>query len=201
MAKTEGLGTGYGDEVSFPTVRDAGGAVYPLETAKIVERISTASPGDVQSIAGSQIALLLQYYGTVLEQARQSFRWALIAAGAGFAFLLAAVGFLLGQAAIEVAVISTIAGVVVEVISGLNFYLYGQTTKQLASYHLSLERTQRFLLANSICEALEGDERQKARADLVKLIAKQADDVAESAASEGAEPGAFPDRGRHVGSA
>jgi hypothetical protein len=155
----------------------------------------------VQEIAACQIGLLHSYYHTVLEQAKQSFRWALIAAGAGFAFLLAAVGFLLGQASVEVAVISTIAGVVVEVISGLNFYLYGQTTKQLAGYHLRLDQTQRFLLANSICEALEGDERQKARANLVKLIAKQADDMAESIAGEDAEPGAAPDRGRRLGAA
>lgn len=167
-----GLGTGFGPTTSlFPRVPE------------IVERMSKASPRDVQSIAGAQIELLASYYGTVLEQARRSFAWALIAAGVGLAFLLVAIVVLLSQSSVQIAVVSAIAGVVVEAISGLNFYLYGQTTKQLARYHVSLDRTQRFLLANCVCESLEGDEGQKARADLVKLIASQ-DDLTKVSESE-----------------
>ncbi len=42
----------------------------------------------------------------------------------------------------------------------------------MAEFQERLDRTQRFLLANSICEALEGDAKQKARSELVEVIAR-----------------------------
>src|SRR5262249_845136 len=108
------LGTGFGRMVYSPIERDAAGNAYLPGAAPIIERIPAAPPGDVQAIAASQIALLINYYGTVLEQARQSFRWALIAAGVGFVFLLAAVAFLLSRVSLEVGVVNAVAGVVVE---------------------------------------------------------------------------------------
>lgn len=59
----------------------------------------------------------------------------------------------------------------VEVISGLNFVLYGRATAQRGEFHERLERTQRFMLANSMCEALSNENRDAARADLIKTIA------------------------------
>ena len=41
---------------------------------------------------------------------------------------------------------------------------------QLDLFHVRLEQTQRFLLANSVCENLGNDSLDAARADLVKLI-------------------------------
>ena len=149
----------------------AGTAITIGPVTHIIERISETDPGDVQKIAASQIELLTSYYDAVLAQAKHSFRWALIAAAIGLVFFLGAVGFLLKDLPGNVALISTIAGVVVETISGLNFFLYGRTTKQLAHYHNNLDRTQRFLLANSMCESLEGDERNRVRTELIRIIA------------------------------
>jgi hypothetical protein len=59
----------------------------------------------------------------------------------------------------------------VEVIAGINLYLYNKTTAQLAEFHQRLERTQRFLLANSIAESLENEQKQETRASLVRTIA------------------------------
>jgi hypothetical protein len=58
----------------------------------------------------------------------------------------------------------------VEVISGVNFYLYGKTTTQMAEFQSRLDMTQRFLLANSICENLDGDFKQNTRSQLVLKI-------------------------------
>jgi hypothetical protein len=136
-----------------------------------VDRLSKTSPGDIQGIAGSQIELLSSYYDAVLGQAKESFRWALIAAGTGLAFFLAAVAFLLTDKSQNVAYISLISGGIIEAISGINFYLYRTTSVQLAEFHTRLDRTQRFLLANSLCETLEGDFRQNARLELIRTIA------------------------------
>jgi hypothetical protein len=59
-------------------------------------------------------------------------------------------------------IVPLIAGAVVNVVSGVVFYLYGQTTLQLSACHGRLEVLQRYLLANSICEHLSETERDKA---------------------------------------
>lgn len=151
---------------------------FPLLGVKVgfaikdsVERLSKVAPGDVQGIAASQIQLLSSYYSLVFEQARQSFRWALIAAGLGLAFFLASLGLLIARQPQNLAVVSLISGALIEVISGINFYLYNKASSQLADFHHRLDLTQRILLANSICERLEGDFKQQARLNLVNAIA------------------------------
>lgn len=139
--------------------------------ADSVERLSKADPKDVQEIAASQIQLLTSYYEISLDQARRSFLWALVAAGVGLIFFLAAIGFLLFyQQSQGIATASIISGSLIEVISAINFYLYGKTSAQFAEFHTRLGHTQRYLLANSLCESLEGEFKQQARADLVKVI-------------------------------
>jgi TRADD-N domain-containing protein len=137
-----------------------------------IERISKAKPSDVQEIAGSQIRLLLSYYQLVLDQAKKSFRWALVAAGIGLAFFILAVGFILYWNAGNAATVSVVSGAIVEAISAINFYLYSKTSGYLADFHNRLEGTQRYLLANSICESLDGPNKQTARIELVRAIAQ-----------------------------
>lgn len=136
-----------------------------------LERLSNADPSKVQEIVASQIELLTIYHNVVLDQAKRSFFWALLAAGAGLAFFLAAVGFVLLQQSPNVAIISLISGALVEVISGINFYLYNRTSGQLADFQTRLDMTQRYLLANSVCDSLEGDVKQQTRSGLVQAIA------------------------------
>ncbi len=137
---------------------------------KAVDRLAKAKPSDVQEVAASQIKLLNSYYALVLEQARRSFRWALIAAGVGLLFFLAAIGFILLKQVDNAALISLISGALVQVISGINFFLYGKTSTQLSDFHNRLEQTQRFLLANSVCEGLTNEFKQKARSKLIFAI-------------------------------
>jgi hypothetical protein len=139
--------------------------------AKIIERIYLTDPGNIQKVAADQIALLASYYQAVLAQANRSFTLARNAAIIGLLFFLAAIGFLLVTNSSNLALVSSLAGAFVEVIAGIVFALYGKTTAQLADFHQRLDQTQHFLLANSICEALEGEIQQKTRSDLVMTIA------------------------------
>lgn len=132
--------------------------------------VAQADPSNVQEVAASQLELINNYYSTILDQARQSFRWAIIAAGVGLLFFISAVGFLLVTQKSDLSAISVISGALIEVIAGINFYLYGRTISQLDLFHGRLERTQRFLLANSVCEKLKGEAQQSARAELVRVI-------------------------------
>jgi hypothetical protein len=137
-----------------------------------VLNLSDADPTKVQEIAGSQIKLLTEYHNLVLGQARSSFRWALVAGGIGLLFFVTAVSLLLLADAGQGAVISLIAGAIVEVISGINFHLYGRASQQLAQFQGRLDITQRFLLANSVALSIEdGEGREQSQQELVRAIA------------------------------
>jgi len=63
----------------------------------IIQQLSGTKTNDVQSIAASQISLLVGYHEIVLAQSRRSFAWALIGAGTGLAFFIIAAGFALSD--------------------------------------------------------------------------------------------------------
>jgi hypothetical protein len=136
----------------------------------LAREISEVDPDDIQEVAASQLKLLEPFYRTVLAQAQQSFRFALIGVGVGLGFFIVAIAFLLLSSANEVATISAVAGALVQVIAGINFVLYGKATEQLGSFHVRLERTQRILLANSITASIEGEARDATRSQLVVAL-------------------------------
>lgn len=162
MNKTKGAG-----EPKYLTSSDG---LFTIELEPI-RRLFEADPSKIQEIAASQIQLLNIYHNVVLDQAKNSFRWALVAAGTGFCFFLASVMFLLFRNDQDIAVISLISGALIEIIAGLNFYLYGKTSAQLSEFQNRLDKTQRYLLANSVCEGLDEESKQKSRSELVRAIA------------------------------
>jgi hypothetical protein len=148
------------------------GTVSAIHIENLVREISQIDPSEIQQVAASQIRLLTAFYDTVLAQAQQSFRWALIGVGVGLSFFIVAIAFLLFSNTGQVATISAIAGGLVEVIAGINFVLYGKAAGQLGSFHERLEQTQRILLANSITESIEGDARNSTRSQLVMEVVR-----------------------------
>lgn len=135
-----------------------------------IEKLTEADPGDIQQIAASQFELGTSYYTNVLLQSKQSFQWALRAAIVGLLFFLASVVFLLLKQPSEIAYVSLISGALIEIISGVNFYLYGRASDQLGAFHIRLDRMQRFLIANSACEKIEGETKHSTRSEIIKLI-------------------------------
>lgn len=174
------------DAVEMKTISDLASQLRTRLASDVGTRKSTfanvaqADPSNIQEVAASQLELINNYYSTILSQAVQSFRWAIIAAGVGLAFFVAAVTFLLTSQQTNLSAVSIISGALVEVISGINFYLYRQALAQLELFHVRLERTQLFLLANSVCENLTGDNQQAARAELIRTIANTAESVFEA---------------------
>lgn len=139
-----------------------------------LNRVAEANPEDIQSVGASNMCLLESFYTCARNQSQQSFTWALIAAGIGCSFFLFAVASLVifqGRDISNITYVSLLSGAIIEVIAGLNFYLYGRTSAQLASFHTYLDRTQRFLLANSVCEKLKNADAAPIRAELVRMIA------------------------------
>jgi hypothetical protein len=85
-------------------------------------------------------------------------------------FVLAALyGFATGDAA--AAMVPALCGTVIAAVAGLLFHLYGRTAAEVSGFQDRLEQMQRHLLANSVCESLDGDRREQTRADLARKIA------------------------------
>ena len=121
-------------------------------------------------VAASQVVISERYYNNVLQHARRLFRWALIAAGTGLIFFLAAVALLVGHQPVTGALISLTSGAVLEALAVLNFSLYGRVFNQLRELHERLDRTQQYLLANSICESLKGEVKQATQIELIRAM-------------------------------
>jgi len=137
-----------------------------------IERLSIADPQDVQEIAAVQIGLLDVYRREALRQSKLSFWVALCGSVAGLALFVAAVAISLLHGLQLASVVPLVAGAVVEIVSGVVFYLYAQTSSQLSAFHSRLEVLQHYMLANSICESLSETERDKARAALIGEISR-----------------------------
>jgi hypothetical protein len=131
-----------------------------------IQRIGAADPANVQLIAASQLELLAGYHQIALAQSRRIFFWALVGSGVGLIFFVAAATSALPAG------IAFLSGATVEIVAGIIFVLYGKATAQLSSIHSRLEVLQRYLLANSICEALDGNDRNEARAALIQEISR-----------------------------
>ncbi len=153
-----------------PTLPPRVGTINSVISTSL-ERLTAAESSDVQTIATTQIQMLTAYYDEVLNQSKRSFLWALVAAGVGLVFFLVAVTFVVVSFPQNGSVVSVVAGGLTEVIAGINFILYGKTSSQLADFQGRLDRTQRYLLANSMTEKLDGDTKQQARAALIHEIA------------------------------
>jgi hypothetical protein len=136
---------------------------------KAMDRLSNTQPNDVRGTAASQIELLSRFYDLSLSQAQRSFRWALIAGIVGFAFMLGAIVSIWTNNQ-DFSMVTLASGVVIEFIATINFYLYNKTLTQLTLFQGRLEITQRFLLANSLCESLGDELRDTTRAELIRKL-------------------------------
>jgi Cyanobacterial TRADD-N associated 2-Transmembrane domain len=130
--------------------------------------LAQAAPGNTQKIGALMLRMILRYYADVRSQARQSFYAALGAAVVGTGFF---VWIARSSSGGLHASLAALAGSLIQVISGINFYLYFKVSRQFAGFHMCLERTNRFLLANTFCENLSETNRDVVRAELVKLVA------------------------------
>jgi hypothetical protein len=140
-------------------------------TDEALTSLSNAQPADIQTIAASQIQLLTSHYEMVLEQARKAFKAAKLALVAGaLLFTLAALS-MMAVAHQAIITISFVGGLLVALISGVNFYFYWRTIAQLKGFHYRFDRIQSYLLANSVCERLDGEAKTASRQELIRKIA------------------------------
>lgn len=133
-----------------------------------LQRLSKAS--NVQEIVASQLELMIEYHSIVLNQARDSFKWALITAFIGFIFFIISIVVVLIQGTQNASIPAIIGGALSEFISGINFYLYRRAAEQLADFQNRLDNTQRYVVASNICDNMKGELQQQMRSELIRII-------------------------------
>ena len=136
--------------------------------------VDLKKPEEVLAASGN---ILNSYYTVALAQSARSFVWAVAASIVGLLLFVFAIYFVLTQGSADAAIVTAIAGAIVQVVAGLQFYLYGKTTEQAANHRFSLEKMQRFLLANSLIESLsEPTTKDESRSKLISEMSEEDED-------------------------
>jgi hypothetical protein len=135
------------------------------------EKIAVDAPGSTRRITALLQQLSLIYYLDVRKQALLSFWSALGAAVVGMLFFLYAILHAMSPGGRESAQIGLWAGALTQFIAAVNFLLYFRVARQFATFHVCLERTNRFLLANTMCESLDPPTKDEVRKVLVDIVA------------------------------
>jgi hypothetical protein len=135
-------------------------------------------PGKTHAVAALLQRMMLGYYADVRMQAQMSLYVAFPAA------IFSAVAFSLSgfvprysaQAANagSPATIRSwvIAGSVLGLIAAISLFSYTRSSRRLGLFHVGLERTNRFILADALCEKLEATRQDYVRQTLVDVVAQ-----------------------------
>ena len=67
-----------------------------------------------------------------------------------------------------------LSGAIVEIVSGLYFWMYKETSKQLGKYHKRLEATEKYLIALQIIEMIPEENRSEHYGKLIDHIFENA---------------------------
>lgn len=186
MAKNEGskeklskpLFTGVGSgtyNTGLPTqIHIDNPSVTPFEVylSPGLTELAQTAVDNVQQTGATLLAHKDAFYANASRQSKQSFWLAIITGLIGLILIIIAVVIGLSSDKMVVSVISGVSGIFFELLTAFILPLYKQASSQLATFHQSIDDMHRFIIANSVCELLEGDKKQETRATLVQEIAR-----------------------------
>ena len=125
---------------------------------------------DIRALMFENLKELKEFYVICKQQIRKSFSAAMFSCFAGFVlFVLAVIIFLLGGNN-SASLTAGLSGAIVEIVSGLYFWLYRETSKQLGKYPKRLEATEKYLIALQIIEMLPEENRNEQYGKLIDYI-------------------------------
>ncbi|MEC0234861.1 hypothetical protein P4H71_11035 [Paenibacillus kribbensis] len=132
------------------------------EREKLKKRISDKPKDDIFTTIQLNLNQTTEYYTINKSQARKSFNSSIFAMTIGM--LTVVVGIWLfysgNKPRYDIATMTTIAGVLIEFISGAYFYVYNKSLNQLNHFYDKLERMQDTMLAIELCNDLKDEEKK-----------------------------------------
>jgi hypothetical protein len=133
------------------------------------------SDDEMHRVSAVHLEMIFEYYDDVLQQAKASFLSAIVLAILGFGVLAYTIYFAMKYPddAIDSYWIGVVSGGLVQFLSAIAFFVYKRATEQFNSFHICLERTNRYLMAYNLDELIEDENSMKDRArhELACLIA------------------------------
>jgi hypothetical protein len=136
---------------------------------KQCEKIANIPSDNVQEVASILQKMIASYYVTVRRQALMAFWAALALEIVAVLFFVKAAQIAMTQNAGIVA-LSALSGSLIQIMTAVVFYLYSRSAKQFGGFHICLERTNRFLLANAMVEHLPESEQVVKRAEVITAV-------------------------------
>lgn len=141
------------------------------EIEEDVEKVigETFKSDDVIDLMLKNVRELREYYIISKRQATNAFSASLIVCFLGVViYIVGIVAFIIsGENAL---LLSTIAGTIVEVISGLFFWLYSHAIKQLNIYHQRLGTTEKYLTAIRLVDKMEQDKHNEMFKHIIECV-------------------------------
>ena len=99
------------------------------------QQIGNTAPDDAHKIGSPLQEMILKYYADVRLQAQQSFLAALVVACIGMLFFIYAIWRGISSDGTLQASLGALAGTLIQVISGINFYHYARAARQFGAFH------------------------------------------------------------------
>ena len=129
--------------------------------------------GYYESLLNMNVENLNSYYQMVRIHAAESFMASLLLSVTGILIITGGlmIGIYTGAGKAYIVYISTASGTIMEIISGLLFYLYNKTVRQLKDYHDSLINSQNVFLSFRLIDNITVEEQK------FKLIGKLIDSL------------------------
>ncbi len=134
------------------------------------DQIAKTAPGDVQAFAGVLQKMIVAYYEDVRRQSQLAFFAALVLEMIAVGFFFYSASIAMTTVAFGTAALSALSGLLIQIMTGVVFYLYSQSSKQFGGFHVCLERTNRFVLANAMVEHLPEAERALRRSEVITAV-------------------------------
>ena len=150
-----------------------------LELNEQMERItadptaSSITKGFFKELVGFNIEYLRAYNALIKDHTQKSFLVSIVSGIFGFGLIMTGIclGFLdKNNLTNNLAYLSAASGIIIEFISGIFFYLYNKTVRELKEYHNSLLDVQNVLLSFNIVQDLEGETKAEMLSQMISSL-------------------------------
>lgn len=159
----------FGLEILSSKVSEVEAKKVRISIKEFSDLLSKNEQVDIIKIMYENVGEMREYYVISKQQANKSFISALFICFTGVAIYIIGIFsyIFLGK---DINIISVISGTVVEIISGLFFWLYKNTIKQLEIYHKRLELTEKYLIAYHMIQQIPEEYRYEEQKNYINYV-------------------------------
>ncbi|MDF2951735.1 MAG: hypothetical protein K0S18_1318 [Anaerocolumna sp.] len=138
-------------------------------TRAVADLIGKATDDDIVNLMLKNVAELREYYVISKSHANKSYVSALIACIFGFILYITGIVLMITTSQ-NIIIYTTTAGTIIEIVSGLFFWLYKTTIGQLNLYHERLGTTEKYLIAIQLVDRVSEDRHDEMYKHIMECV-------------------------------